>query len=215
VLFRSYPRSPYAVAKLYAYWITVNYREAYGMYACNGILFNHESPIRGETFVTRKITRALARIKLGLQDCLYLGNLDALRDWGHARDYVEMQWLMLQQQSAEDYVISTGIQHSVRDFVNAAAAELGLSLNWSGRGTEETGADQRGKVIVRVDPRYFRPTEVDTLLGDSTKAREKLRWTPRTSFNDLVVEMIREDLKSAERDELVRKHGYSTYDHHE
>ncbi len=210
-----YPRSPYAVAKLYAYWITVNYREAYGMYACNGILFNHESPIRGETFVTRKITRALARIKLGLQDCLYLGNLDALRDWGHARDYVEMQWLMLQQQSAEDYVISTGIQHSVRDFVNAAAAELGLSLNWSGRGTEETGADQRGKVIVRVDPRYFRPTEVDTLLGDSTKAREKLRWTPRTSFNDLVVEMIREDLKSAERDELVRKHGYSTYDHHE
>ncbi|MBK7169919.1 MAG: GDP-mannose 4,6-dehydratase [Gammaproteobacteria bacterium] len=210
-----YPRSPYAVAKLYAYWITVNYREAYGMYACNGILFNHESPLRGETFVTRKITRALARIKLGLQECLYLGNLDALRDWGHARDYVEMQWLMLQQQSAEDYVISTGIQHSVRDFVNAAAAELGLSLNWSGRGTEETGADQRGKVIVRVDPRYFRPTEVDTLLGDSTKAREKLRWTPRTSFNDLVVEMIREDLKSAERDELVRKHGYSTYDHHE
>ncbi len=210
-----YPRSPYAVAKLYAYWITVNYREAYGMYACNGILFNHESPIRGETFVTRKITRALARIKLGLQDCLYLGNLDALRDWGHARDYVAMQWLMLQQQKAEDYVISTGLQHSVREFVDAAANEIGIRIAWSGRGTAEVGTDQRGRVIVRVDPRYFRPTEVDTLLGDSSKAREQLGWTPQTSFSELVVEMIREDLKIAERDELVRKHGYSTYDHRE
>lgn len=210
-----YPRSPYAVAKLYAYWITVNYREAYGMYACNGILFNHESPIRGETFVTRKITRALARIKLGLQDCLYLGNLDALRDWGHARDYVAMQWLMLQQQKAEDYVISTGLQHSVREFVDAAASEIGIRIAWSGRGTAEVGTDQRGSVIVRVDPRYFRPTEVDTLLGDSSKAREQLGWTPQTSFSELVVEMIREDLKIAERDELVRKHGYSTYDHRE
>jgi GDPmannose 4,6-dehydratase len=210
-----YPRSPYAVAKLYAYWITVNYREAYGMYACNGILFNHESPLRGETFVTRKITRALARIKLGLQECLYLGNLDALRDWGHARDYVEMQWLMLQQQQAEDFVIATGVQHSVRDFVDAAAAELGMRINWAGQGVEEVGSDARGHAIVRVDPRYFRPTEVDTLLGDSSMAREKLGWTPRTSFEDLVAEMVREDLKTAERDELVRKHGYSTYDYHE
>jgi GDPmannose 4,6-dehydratase len=210
-----YPRSPYAVAKLYAYWITVNYREAYGMYACNGILFNHESPIRGETFVTRKITRALARIKLGLQDCLYLGNLDARRDWGHARDYVEMQWLMLQQEKPEDYVIATGEQHSVREFLELAAAEVGLRLAWSGDGVDETGADQHGRVIVRVDPRYFRPTEVDTLLGDATKAREQLGWTPRTSFGDLVAEMIREDLKSAERDELVRKHGFPAYDYHE
>ncbi len=210
-----YPRSPYAVAKLYAYWITVNYREAYGMYACNGILFNHESPIRGETFVTRKITRALARIKLGLQHCLYLGNLDALRDWGHARDYVEMQWLMLQQERAEDYVISTGIQHSVREFVEVAANELGIRIAWSGRGVEETGTDQHGNVMVRVDPRYFRPTEVDTLLGDSTKARIQLGWIPRTSFGELIAEMVREDLKSAERDELVRKHGFKAYDYRE
>ncbi len=210
-----YPRSPYAVAKLYAYWITVNYREAYGMYACNGILFNHESPIRGETFVTRKITRALARIKLGLQNCLYLGNLDALRDWGHARDYVEMQWLMLQQERAEDYVISTGIQHSVREFVELAGNELGIRIGWSGRGVEETGTDQHGNVMVRVDPRYFRPTEVDTLLGDSTKARTQLGWIPRTSFDELIAEMVREDLKSAERDELVRKHGFKAYDYRE
>ncbi|OIQ87089.1 GDP-mannose 4,6-dehydratase [mine drainage metagenome] len=210
-----YPRSPYAVAKLYGYWITVNYREAYGIYACNGILFNHESPIRGETFVTRKITRALARIKLGLQDCLYLGNMDSLRDWGHARDYVEMQWLMLQQESPEDFVIATGVQYSVRDFVDAAARELGISITWQGRGVDETGTDQNGKVIVKVDPRYFRPTEVETLLGDPTKAREKLGWTPRITFNELVSEMVREDLKSAERDELVKKHGYSAYDYHE
>jgi GDPmannose 4,6-dehydratase len=210
-----YPRSPYAVAKLYAYWITVNYREAYGIYACNGILFNHESPVRGETFVTRKITRALARLKLGLQECLYLGNLDARRDWGHARDYVEMQWLMLQQEQAEDYVIATGEQHSVREFVDAAATELGIHLSWSGQGVDEIGTDARGHVVVRVDPRYFRPTEVDTLLGDASKARRNLGWTPSTSFNELVVEMVREDLKSAERDELVRKHGFSAYDYHE
>ncbi|QJR16485.1 GDP-mannose 4,6-dehydratase [Usitatibacter palustris] len=210
-----YPRSPYAVAKLYAYWITVNYREAYGIYACNGILFNHESPVRGETFVTRKITRALARIKLGLQDCLYLGNLDALRDWGHARDYVEMQWLMLQQDVPEDYVIATGVQYSVRDFVNAAAREIGIQVSWKGRGVEETGSDASGKVIVRVDPRYFRPTEVETLLGDATKAKEKLGWTPKITFAELVAEMVREDLKSAERDELVKRHGFSAYDYHE
>ena len=210
-----YPRSPYAVAKLYAYWITVNYREAYGIYACNGILFNHESPLRGETFVTRKITRALARIKLGLQDCLYLGNLDAKRDWGHARDYVEMQWLMLQQDTPEDFVIATGVQYSVRDFVTAAAAELGIAMQWSGSGVEETGADQHGRTIVRVDPRYFRPTEVETLLGDPTKAREKLGWVPATTFAELVAEMVREDLKSAERDELVKRHGYAAYDYHE
>jgi len=210
-----YPRSPYAVAKLYAYWITVNYREAYGIYACNGILFNHESPLRGETFVTRKITRALARIKLGLQDCLYLGNLDALRDWGHARDYVEMQWLMLQQQSAADFVIATGEQHSVREFVELAAAELGMSVHWSGRGKEEIGRDQKGREIVRVDPRYYRPTEVDSLLGDAARAREQLGWTPTTSFGELVAEMIREDLKTAERDELVTRHGYPAYDYHE
>ncbi len=210
-----YPRSPYAVAKLYAYWITVNYREAYGIYACNGILFNHESPIRGETFVTRKISRALARIKLGLQDCIYLGNLDALRDWGHARDYVEMQWLMLQQEQPEDFVIATGVQYSVRDFVNAAAKELGLAITWSGKGVEETGINKNGKVIVSVDPRYFRPTEVETLLGDPTKAREKLGWVPTTSFDDLVSEMVREDLRTAERDELVKKHGYAAYDYHE
>jgi len=210
-----YPRSPYAVAKLYAYWITVNYREAYGIYGCNGILFNHESPVRGETFVTRKITRALARIKLGLQDCLYLGNLDAKRDWGHARDYVEMQWLLMQQDEPEDWVIATGIQHSVRDFVNAAAEELGIRVTWLGTGIDETGTDQAGKVIVRVDPRYFRPTEVETLLGDATKAREKLGWAPRISFKELVAEMVREDLKAAERDELVKKHGFKAFDHHE
>jgi GDPmannose 4,6-dehydratase len=210
-----YPRSPYAVAKLYGYWITVNYREAYGMYACNGILFNHESPLRGETFVTRKITRALARIKLGLQDCLYLGNMDALRDWGHARDYVEMQWLMLQQEKPEDFVVATGVQYSVRDFVNAAAKELGIDIAWRGKGVEETGTGQNDKAIVKVDPRYFRPTEVETLLGDPTKAREKLGWTPKIKFEDLVAEMVREDLKSAERDELVKKHGYSAYDYNE
>jgi GDPmannose 4,6-dehydratase len=210
-----YPRSPYAVAKLYAYWITVNYREAYGMYACNGILFNHESPLRGETFVTRKITRALARIKLGLQDRLYLGNLDAKRDWGHAKDYVEMQWLMLQQETADDFVIATGVQYSVRDFVNAAANELGLPIRWEGSGVDEKGYDSKGQCIVSVDPLYFRPTEVETLLGDPTKAREKLGWTPKITFNELVSEMVREDLKSAERDELVKKHGYHAFDYHE
>jgi GDPmannose 4,6-dehydratase len=213
-----YPRSPYAVAKLYAYWITVNYREAYGIYACNGILFNHESPIRGETFVTRKITRALARIKLGLQDCLFLGNLDAKRDWGHAKDYVEMQWLMLQQVQPEDFVIATGVQYSVRDFVNAAAKELGMSIRWSGQGEEEKGywsTPEGEKLMVAVDPRYFRPTEVETLLGDPTKAKERLGWTPKTSFDELVAEMVREDLKSAERDELVKHHGYKAMDYHE
>jgi GDPmannose 4,6-dehydratase len=210
-----YPRSPYACAKLYAYWITVNYREAYGIYACNGILFNHESPIRGETFVTRKITRALARIKLDLQDCLYLGNLNALRDWGHARDYVEMQWLMLQQQEPEDFVIASGVQYSVRQFVDAAAEELGIRITWAGEGVEETGTDQNGRVIVRVDPRYFRPTEVETLLGDPSKAKAKLGWTPKISFMELVTEMVREDLKAAERDELVKKHGFAAYDYHE
>jgi GDPmannose 4,6-dehydratase len=210
-----YPRSPYAVAKLYGYWITVNYREAYGIYACNGILFNHESPIRGETFVTRKITRALARIKLGLQDCLYLGNLDALRDWGHAKDYVEMQWLMLQQEQPEDFVIATGLQYSVRDFVNAAAKELDMDIRWEGKGVDEKGYDADGKCIVQVDPRYFRPTEVETLLGDPTKAKQKLGWTPQISFEDLVAEMVREDFKSAERDELVKQHGYPAYDYHE
>ena len=209
-----YPRSPYAVAKLYAHWITVNYREAYGIYACNGILFNHESPVRGETFVTRKITRALARIKLGLQDCLYLGNLDARRDWGHARDYVEMQWLMLQQETAEDFVIATGIQRSVRDFVNAAAAELGMEIQWQGEGLDEIGVHE-DRVIVRVDPRYFRPAEVETLLGDASRARSKLNWTPRISFEELVAEMVREDLKSAERDEVVKSHGYPAYNYHE
>jgi GDPmannose 4,6-dehydratase len=210
-----YPRSPYAVAKMYAYWITVNYREAYGIYACNGILFNHESPVRGETFVTRKITRALARIKLNLQDCLYLGNMASLRDWGHAKDYVEMQWLMLQQEHPEDFVIATGVQYSVRQFVDAAASELGIQITWQGEGVEETGTDQHGKIIVKVDPRYFRPTEVETLLGDPTKAKEKLGWTPTTSFAELVAEMVREDLKSAERDELVKKHGYAAFDYHE
>ncbi|TAJ80666.1 MAG: GDP-mannose 4,6-dehydratase [Gallionellaceae bacterium] len=211
-----YPRSPYAVAKMYAYWITVNYREAYGIYACNGILFNHESPIRGETFVTRKITRALARIKLDLQDCLYLGNMDSLRDWGHAKDYVEMQWLMLQQDRPEDFVIATGVQYSVRDFVNAAAKELGIEIRWEGAGVDEKGYNAAtGKCIVQVDPRYFRPTEVETLLGDPTKAKNKLGWTPKTTFEELVSEMVREDLKSAERDELVKKHGFAAYDYHE
>jgi GDPmannose 4,6-dehydratase len=210
-----YPRSPYAVAKLYAYWITVNYREAYGMYACNGILFNHESPLRGENFVTRKITRALARVKLGLQEHLYLGNLNALRDWGHAKDYVEMQWLMLQQDQPEDYVIATGVQYSVRDFVNIAAKELGISMRWEGEGMHEKGLDDGGKCIVSVDPRYFRPTEVETLLGDPSKAKAKLGWAPKITFSELVKEMVREDLKSAERDELVKRHGYYTNDYHE
>lgn len=205
-----YPRSPYAVAKLYAYWITVNYREAYGIYACNGILFNHESPIRGETFVTRKITRALARIKLGLQERLYLGNLDAKRDWGHARDYVRMQWLMLQQEQPEDFVIATGQQYSVRDFVDAAAREIGIKLEWRGQGLEEKGYDAvTGACIVAVDPRYFRPTEVETLLGDPSKAREKLGWVPEISFAELVAEMVREDLKSAERDALCDREGFA------
>ncbi len=210
-----YPRSPYAVAKLYAYWITVNYREAYGIYACNGILFNHESPVRGETFVTRKITRALARIKLGLQDCLYLGNLNARRDWGHAKDYVEMQWLMLQQEQPEDYVIASGEQYSVRDFVEAAAAELGMRIRWTGEGVGEKGLAEDGRVVVQVDPRYFRPTEVETLLGDASKAREKLGWRPKITFRELVAEMVREDLRSAERDELVKKHGYTALSRHE
>lgn len=210
-----YPRSPYAVAKLYGYWIVVNYREAYGIYACNGILFNHESPIRGETFVTRKITRALARIKLGLQSCLYLGNLNAKRDWGHAKDYVEMQWLMLQQEKPEDFVIATGVQYSVRDFVVAAAAELGIAIRWEGTNTEEKGYDASGQCIVQVDPRYFRPTEVETLLGDPTKAREKLGWIPKIRFEQLVAEMVQEDLKSAERDELVKRHGHKSMDYHE
>ena len=210
-----YPRSPYGVAKLYAHWITVNYREAYGMYACNGILFNHESPLRGETFVTRKITRALARIKLGLQDCLFLGNLGAKRDWGHARDYVEMQWLMLQQAEPEDYVIATGEQHSVREFVDAAAGVAGMPLAWKGEGADEKGYDERGRCVVAVDPHYFRPTEVDSLLGDAGKARAKLGWKPRVRFPELVAEMMREDLKAAERDELVRKHGFAAYDSRE
>jgi len=207
-----YPRSPYGVAKLYAYWITVNYREAYGLYACNGILFNHESPVRGETFVTRKITRALARIKLGLQDCLYVGNLEARRDWGHARDYVEMMWLMLQQPKPEDYVIATGVQHSVREFIEAAARELGIDLRWVGDGAGEHALDGNGRKVVSIDPRYFRPAEVETLLGDASKAKERLGWTPKIGFADLVAEMVREDLKAAERDQLVRRHGYRTAD---
>jgi len=209
-----YPRSPYAVAKLYAYWITVNYREAYGIYACNGILFNHESPVRGETFVTRKITRALSRIKLGLQDCLYLGNMDAKRDWGHAKDYVEMQWLMLQQDHPEDFVISTGEQHTVREFVEVAAKELDIDIKWQGSGVEEKGV-WKGKTIVSVDPRYFRPTEVKTLLGDSTYAMEKLGWYPKINFLELVKEMIESDLRDAERDQLCQTKGYSIYNYHE
>jgi GDPmannose 4,6-dehydratase len=203
-----YPRSPYAVAKMYAYWITVNYREAYGIYGCNGILFNHESPLRGETFVTRKITRAIARIKIGLQDQLYLGNMDSLRDWGHAKDYVEMQWLILQQDQPEDYVIATGVQHSVREFVERACQEVDIQITWEGTGVNEKGYDQHGNCLVAVDPRYYRPTEVETLLGDPTKAKEKLGWTPKITFDELVQEMMREDLKSAQRDQLVEKHGY-------
>jgi GDPmannose 4,6-dehydratase len=234
-----YPRSPYAVAKLYSYWIVVNYREAYGMYSCNGVLFNHESPLRGETFVTRKITRALARITLGLQDCLYLGNMDAKRDWGHARDYVEMQWLMLQQQEPDDFVIATGEQYSVRDFVDAAAGELGLILRWEGKGVEEIGLIEEvlpkgsglcakrkeinplardlklGDIIVRVDPRYFRPTEVETLLGDPTKAHKTLGWKPKIRFADLVREMTCADLDEAQRDALCRTEGFQTFNYHE
>lgn len=222
-----YPRSPYGVAKLYAYWITVNYREAYGMYACNGILFNHESPVRGETFVTRKITRGLARIKLGLQDCLYLGNLDAKRDWGHARDYVEMQWMMLQQDEPEDFVIATGHQNSVRDFVDAAATELEMEIRWEGDGVEEIGfwvnrepsndgESRRSRMpVVKVDPGYFRPAEVETLLGDAAKARSKIGWSPKVTFKELVAEMVQKDLETAQRDELIKAHGYSPMDYHE
>ncbi|MDG5466859.1 GDP-mannose 4,6-dehydratase [Deltaproteobacteria bacterium IMCC39524] len=224
-----YPRSPYGIAKLYGYWIVVNYRESYGMFACNGILFNHESPIRGETFVTRKITRAVARMSLGLQECLYLGNLSALRDWGHARDYVEAQWLMLQQDEPEDFVIATGKQYSVRQMVETAAGELGVTLRWEGDGQEEVGvvdsvatdrgvlagALQPGQVIVRVDSRYFRPAEVETLLGNPAKAKAKLGWEPKTTFEQLVIEMVRSDLESARRDELVKGHGYQVFDYHE
>src|SRR5471030_2023136 len=220
-----YPRSPYAVAKLFAYWSTVNYREAYGMYACNGILFNHESPVRGETFVTRKITRAIARIAVGMQDEMYLGNLSAMRDWGHARDYVEMQWLMLQQEQPEDFVIATGEQHSVREFVIQAAAELGVHMRFEGEGVDEVGIVDRvegretkmtkGDVIVRVDPRYFRPTEVETLLGDPSKAHAKLGWRPTTSFSSLVKEMVRSDFQIARRDALVTLAGFKALEHHE
>ena len=220
-----YPRSPYAVAKIYAYWITVNYREAYGLYACNGILFNHESPLRGETFVTRKITRAMARIALGLQDCLYLGNLSALRDWGHAKDYVEMQWLMLQQEQPEDFVIATGVQYSVRQFVEMAARELGIEIQFSEDGEREVGTVARvsgdkgqckpGDVIVKVDPRYFRPTEVETLLGDPRKAKEKLGWTPKTTLPELVREMVEADYDSARRDHMVKQAGFRAYDYNE
>ncbi len=225
-----YPRSPYAVAKMYAYWIVVNYREAYNIFACNGILFNHESPLRGETFVTRKITRAAARMSLGLQDCIYLGNLDARRDWGHARDYVKMQWLMLQQESPEDFVIATGKQYSVRDFVNAAFSGIGVSLFWNGEGVDEIariaaidrnhmiGKDcklSEGSVVVRVDPRYFRPTEVETLLGDSSKAKERLGWVPEISFEELVTEMLTKDLEEARKDDLCRVEGFTVLNHHE
>jgi len=229
-----YPRSPYAVAKMYAYWITVNYREAYGMYACNGVLFNHESPVRGETFVTRKITRAISRIALSLQDCLYLGNMSALRDWGHAKDYVEMQWLMLQQDHAEDFVIATGVQYSVRQFVEFSAKELGITLQFEGEGELEVGRVvavepvvnakgesemlakcKVGDVIVKVDPRYYRPTEVETLLGDPTKARVKLGWTPKISLPELVKEMVLSDYTSAKRDSLVREAGFQAFDHYE
>jgi GDPmannose 4,6-dehydratase len=210
-----YPRSPYSVAKLFAYWITVNYREAYGMYACNGILFNHESPSRGETFVTRKITRGLAQIKLGLQECVYLGNLDAKRDWGHARDYVEAMWRMLQQESPEDLVIATGQQYSVREFVNAAAEELGMKLTWRGRGLDEKAFDPHGHAVVAIDPRYFRPAEVETLIGDASKARERLGWRPRTTFRETVAEMVAFDLWVAERDRVVRQNGYKVASHHD
>jgi GDPmannose 4,6-dehydratase len=211
-----YPRSPYGAAKVYAYWITVNYREAYGLYACNGILFNHESPLRGETFVSRKITRALTRIHVGLQDMLHLGNLDSRRDWGHARDYVRAQWLMLQQDAAEDFVIATGKQFSVRDFVAAAGTLLDMKIEWKGDGVDEVGIDTRsGRTLVRVDPRYFRPTEVETLLGDATKARQKLGWTAEVAFPELVAEMVESDLDLAKRDALVAKEGYKVYNHHE
>jgi GDPmannose 4,6-dehydratase len=211
-----YPRSPYGAAKLYAHWITVNYREAYGLFACSGILFNHESPLRGETFVSRKITRALTRIHVGLQDALYLGNLDSRRDWGHARDYVRAQWLMLQQEVPEDFVIATGQQFSVREFVDAASSCLKMKLEWQGRGVNEVGVDKKtGRKVVSVDPRYFRPTEVDSLLGDATKAKEKLGWTPQIAFPELVAEMVESDLKIAERDALVSKQGYRVYSHHE
>jgi GDPmannose 4,6-dehydratase len=211
-----YPRSPYAAAKLYAYWITVNYREAYGMYACNGILFNHESPVRGETFVTRKITRALARISLGLQDTLFLGNMDALRDWGHAKDYVEMQWLMLQQDEPGDFCIATGVQYSVRDFVNFAWDHLGKKIRWEGEGLDEKGYDAKnGNLMVAVDPRYFRPTEVETLLGDPTKAKEKLGWVPKITLKEMVHEMMEHDLTLARRDALVTEHGFRAFDYHE
>ena len=229
-----YPRSPYAVAKMYAYWITVNYREAYGIYACNGVLFNHESPVRGETFVTRKITRAISRIALGLQDCLYLGNMSALRDWGHAKDYVEMQWLMLQQDHAEDFVIATGVQYSVRQFVEFSAKELGITLAFEGEGEAEVAKVVKvepvvnakgesemlanckvGDVIVRVDPRYYRPTEVETLLGDPTKAKQKLGWVPKITLGELVKEMVLSDYSAAKRDSLVKAAGFQAYDHHE
>jgi len=225
-----YPRSPYAVAKLYSYWIVVNYREAYNLFACNGILFNHESPVRGETFVTRKITRALARIVLGLQECTYLGNLNARRDWGHARDYVEMQWLMLQQDKPDDFVIASGVQHSVRDFVERAAAEIGIRLRWQGEGVDEIGVvvsfedkgerlkvkgPKEGDIIVRVDPRYFRPTEVESLLGDASKAKRELGWEPKISFDQLVREMVLADLEVAKRDALVEKHGFRSFNYHE
>ena len=224
-----YPRSPYGVAKLYGYWIVVNYRESYGMYACNGILFNHESPIRGETFVTRKITRAVARMALGLQECLFLGNLSALREWGHAKDYVEAQWLILQQDNPEDFVIATGKQYSVRQMVETAASELGITLRWEGGGQDEIGivdsveeghgvkdaALVPGQVIVRIDPRYFRPAEVETLLGDPTKAKQKLGWAPKVTFEELVSEMVRVDLDKAKCDEMVKDHGYQVFDYHE
>ena len=211
-----YPRSPYGVAKLYAYWITVNYREAYGMYACNGILFNHESPVRGETFVTRKITRALARIKIGLQDTLYLGNLDARRDWGHARDFVEMQWLMLQQDEPEDYVIATGIQYSVRELIEIAAQQLSISIRWEGEGIDEKGIEEKtGQIIVAVDPGYYRPTEVNELLGDASKAREKLGWVPGTSFEEMIAEMIEADMEEAQKDYLCLTEGFQTFNRFE
>ena len=203
-----YPRSPYAVSKLYAYWITVNYREAYGMFACNGILFNHESPIRGETFVTRKITRGLSRIKCGLESCLYLGNINALRDWGHAKDYVEMQWLMLQQETPEDFVIATGEQHSVREFINLAANDLDLTLHWEGTGSDEKAYTDDGICRIAIDPRFFRPTEVETLLGDASKAHRKLGWKPRITFRELVEEMIRSDYDAACRDKFIKENGY-------
>ncbi len=235
-----YPRSPYAVAKLYSYWIVVNYREAYNIFACNGILFNHESPVRGETFVTRKITRALARIVLGLKECTYLGNLNAKRDWGHARDYVEMQWLMLQQDKPDDFVIASGVQHSVREFVEQAAGELGITLCWEGEGVDEIGivdsfedrqsssalyddsgerlkikGPKEGDVIIRIDPRYFRPTEVESLLGDPSKAKNELGWEPKISFEELVKEMVLADMEIAKRDELVEKHGFKSFNYHE